>query len=409
MNTLLMIYTKFYLLLIGFLIIRGTESTGTCSKKSSEDCASSTSNGNKYSEEANGEFEKYEAIIDAAKREYEPCTDNICKCYNQVISKDLKPFRSGINEESIRNIKSKGTKYQIIDNKLYRENDCLFPARCSGVEHYLLKLLHKVNNTEFILNTRDWPQIFQHHGPHGPVFSFSKTDDYLDIMYPAWAFWEGGPAISLYPKGIGRWDQHRKLLGQVGNETKWNDKMSKAFFRGSRTSSERDALILLSRENPVLVDAQYTKNQAWKSDADTLHAPPAPEVSFEEHCKYKYLFNFRGVAASFRLKHILLCKSLVFHVGNDWIEFFYPFLRPWIHYIPVERDASKEKIKELLEFFENHQDLAQQIANNGYNFIWNNLQLKHVDCYWLNLIKRYTKLLKYKPTLGEGMKEIVGK
>lgn len=28
-------------------------------------------------------------------------------------------------------------------------------------------------------------------------------------MYPAWSFWEGGPAISLYPTGIGRWDKHR--------------------------------------------------------------------------------------------------------------------------------------------------------------------------------------------------------
>jgi len=42
--------------------------------------------------------------------------------------------------------------------------------------------------------------------------------------------------------------------------------------------------------------------------------------------KYAYLFNFRGVAASFRHKHLFLCNSLVFHVGdmnNDWLEFYY--------------------------------------------------------------------------------------
>lgn len=33
-----------------------------------------------------------------------------------------------------------------------------------------------------------------------------------------------------------------------------------------RTNAERDPLILLSRESPDLVDAQYTKNQAWKSE-----------------------------------------------------------------------------------------------------------------------------------------------
>lgn len=54
----------------------------------------------------------------------------------------------------------------------------------------------------------------------------------------------------------------------------------------------------------------------------------------------RYLFNFRGVAASFRFKHLFLCGSLVFHVGNEWLEFFYPKLKPWVHYIPVKTDLS---------------------------------------------------------------------
>lgn len=79
----------------------------------------------------------------------------------------------------------------------------MFPARCSGIEHFLLKLAPKLPDTEFIINTRDWPQSHRQYGTFGPIFSFSKTEEYYDIMYPAWAFWEGGPAIGLYPKGIG--------------------------------------------------------------------------------------------------------------------------------------------------------------------------------------------------------------
>ena len=52
----------------------------------------------------------------------------------------------------------------------------------------------------------------------------------------------------------------------------------------------------------------------------------------------RYLFNFRGVAASFRLKHLFLCHSLVFHAGEEWVEFFYFALKPWVHYIPVSKD-----------------------------------------------------------------------
>lgn len=93
-----------------------------------------------------------------------------------------------------------------------------------------------------------------------------QTPQYFDITYPAWGFWEGGPAISLYPRGLGRWDQHRVSLDKASKKTPWEQKKEIAFFRGSRTSLERDSLILLSRSKSHLVDAQYTKNQAWKSD-----------------------------------------------------------------------------------------------------------------------------------------------
>lgn len=87
----------------------------------------------------------------------------------------------------------------------------MFPARCSGIEHFLLELLPKLPDMEFVINTRDWPQIHKGYGLFGPVLSFSKTAEYNDIMYPAWAFWEGGPAISLYPTGIGKITLNKKF------------------------------------------------------------------------------------------------------------------------------------------------------------------------------------------------------
>lgn len=82
-----------------------------------------------------------------------------------------------------------------------------------------------------------------------------------------------------------------------------------------------------------------------------MDAEPAPEVSFQEHCHYKYLFNFRGVAASFRYKHLFLCKSLVFHVGDEWKEFFYDVLKPWVHYVPIKKDYTRKDIRYVLRIF----------------------------------------------------------
>lgn len=308
----------------------------------------------------------------------------------------------------ITSVHSHGTVYQIIDRKIYRQKDCNFPSRCSGVEHFLKKILKKVSlpNMELVINVRDYPQILPHYGRQGPVLSFSKTDSYNDIMYPAWSFYEGGPAIKLYPTGLGRWDKHRESLSAAAERFQWSEKEPKAFFRGSRTSDERDALVLLSRSQPDLVDAQYTKNQAWKSPKDTLGAEPAEEVSLEDHCRYRFLFNYRGVAASFRFKHLFLCKSLVFHVGDEWKEFFYDTLKPWVHYVPVDKKSTTEDLERLIRFFLEREELAKEIAERGYKVIWENLRMEDVECYWRRLLRSYGRLVKFEVVRDEEFIEI---
>lgn len=350
--------------------------------------------------------------IEKAQSKYKPCSsdepqDSKCQCHKKVWKKDLEVFKEGITRQAITDAMQFGTPYKILNHKLYRHPNCYFPARCEGIEYFLLKLLPSLPDMDFVVNTRDYPQISGRFNKKLlPVFSFSKTVDYTDIMYPAWTFWAGGPAIKLFPTGLGRWDLQREKIAKAADNFPWHMKISKAFFRGSRTSHERDSLILLSRSNPELVDAMYTKNQAWKSPKDTLGAEPAQEVSFEYHCQFKYLFNFRGVAASFRFKHLFLCKSLVFHVGDEWLEFFYPALKPWKHYIPLDRNPSENDIKEILEFFKNNDNLAKEIAEAGYEFVWNHLKMDDVECYWRNLMKEYGKLLKYKVDEDSSMIEI---
>lgn len=321
--------------------------------------------------------------------------------YIKEIEKDLEPFQA-ITKEMLEKAKSAASKpvtYINSGGTLYKSSqDCLFPSRCDGVEHFLLKISSKLPDFEIVVNNNDWPFIKKYFHPQPlPLFSFSKTPDYSDIFYPAWTFWSGGPAISKYPTGLGRWDLMRKNLLVQHQKWPWNKKLNTAFFRGSRTSSERDNIVLLSRKNPKLIDAAYTKNQAWKSKADSLGQDPVPEVTLEDHCQYKYLFNFRGVAASFRFKHLFLCGSLVLHVGSEWNEFFYSALKPWIHYVPVNSNASQQEIEDLMEFLKAHDQIAEKIAQAGHNFIRNHLRMKDVEEYWIELLTRYAKKLDFQP------------
>uniref|UniRef100_A0A672J1T8 Glycosyl transferase CAP10 domain-containing protein n=1 Tax=Salarias fasciatus TaxID=181472 RepID=A0A672J1T8_SALFA len=356
------------------------------------------------------QWKKIKENISDAVKGYTTCSPANCSCHASVLKQDLHPFRGGISEAVMAATVQRGvgTHYQVIGHKLYREHNCMFPARCSGVEHFILEVIDRLPDLEMVANVRDYPQVPHWVQPTLPVFSFSKTSDYQDIMYPAWTFWEGGPAVwPIYPTGLGRWDLMRDDLKKSAAQWPWKKKESRGFFRGSRTSAERDPLVLLSRDAPELVDAEYTKNQAWKSEKDTLGRPPAKEIPLVDHCKYKYLFNFRGVAASFRFKHLFLCGSLVFHVGDEWQEFFYPQLRPWVHYIPVKQDLSN--VRELLQFVKDNDAIAQEIAKRGQEFILNHLRMEDVTCYWENLLKQFSQLLTYKPKRRSSYGQIVHK
>lgn len=318
--------------------------------------------------------------------------------YANAIREDLKIFNkiSSSDLDQSRDTDKHAVTYKLIDGAIYRTRDCLFPSRCEGIEYFLKRISANISNLEFVINTHDWPFINRHFYPKPvPLLSFSKTSDHQDIYFPAWTFWAGGPAIKKYPTGLGRWDQMRDKLVASSNAWTWDGKLDQAFFRGSRTSSERDNLVMLARKNPDLVDASYTKNQAWKSNSDTLGMDPADEVSLEDHCKYRYLFNYRGVAASFRLKHLFLCKSLVFHVGDEWKEFFYGALKPWFHYVPVQNHSSEDEIEDLIRFVQSNPDLAKTIAANGFNFIQNHLTMVDVENYWKVLMISYSKLLDF--------------
>ncbi|KAK3734105.1 hypothetical protein RRG08_000020 [Elysia crispata] len=346
-------------------------------------------------------------LVDNTVSAYRDCDTKDCSCYERVLERDLRIWeeKRGITEEHLKAAIPYGVHYQILDHKLYRQDDCMFPFRCSGVEHFLLELVNDLPDMELVINVKDWPQVHRQRDPL-PVLSFSKVGyQNWDIMYPAWTFWEGGPAVwPIYPTGLGRWDLQRKIIAKAAEQWPWNKKEDKAFFRGSRTSPERDPLILLSRKEEDLVDAQYTKNQAWKSEADTLYRPPAKEIKLEEHCKYRYLFNFRGVAASFRFKHLFLCGSTVFHVGNEWLEFFYPALKPWVHYVPVKQDLTDAR--ELLEYAKSNPDVMEGIAERGRKFITDHLRMEDVSCYWRKLLQNYAKLQRFTPKRNTSYKEI---
>eukprot|EP00823_Brevimastigomonas_motovehiculus_P001155 TRINITY_DN11684_c0_g1_i1.p1 TRINITY_DN11684_c0_g1~~TRINITY_DN11684_c0_g1_i1.p1 ORF type:complete len:423 (+),score=97.60 TRINITY_DN11684_c0_g1_i1:80-1348(+) len=348
-------------------------------------------------------------MILRALADHKDCGD---ECYGDLMDKDFEPFKqAGGIQQSLFN-EARAIKfmvhYQIIKGRLYRSECSLFPLRCEGIEHFLLKMLKNRPNfpdMEFVVNTRDNP-LSPHHSsssPLLPIMSFSKDHHYSDIMYPAWAFWAGGPCIRIEPKCIGRWDLKREAI--MKKHIDWTEKKPVAFFRGGRTSTERDPLIRLSVSKPDLVEARYVRGQM--KDPNTMGMEPAPEMPMEEHCVYKYLFNFRGVAASFRHRHLFMCNSLVLHVGEEWKEFYYDLMKPWVHYVPIKTDLSD--VEDTISFLKDNDDLAERISQNGFDFAFKHLRMQDVTNYWYGILRRYATLQKWKVEKDPATSEVVEK
>nr|KAF6383280.1 protein O-glucosyltransferase 1 [Pipistrellus kuhlii] len=83
-------------------------------------------------QEAGSKWKVFIDQINRALKNYQPCSSQNCSCYHGVIEEDLTPFRGGISREKMAEVvrRKLGTHYQIIKNRLYRENDCMFPSSC---------------------------------------------------------------------------------------------------------------------------------------------------------------------------------------------------------------------------------------------------------------------------------------
>lgn len=318
--------------------------------------------------------------------------------YHDVAAAQLAPWRkAGIRREDLDKARALGrplVKYQILAGRLYRDEKCYFPPRCAGIEHFLLEIAPKLPNLEFLVNVQDHP-VTSIRSPL-PVFSFSKIpSEHADILYPAWAFWEGGPALQVIPDW--RWDLTRRDLLDAGNAIPWEEKKPLVFFRGSRTNETRDPYVLHSKEQPGLWDVRYTLNQSQQQTdyvTNVLKLTPAEPIPPRDHCAYRYLLNFDGVAASFRLKNVLACGGLVFYVEPKWVEFFYAKLVPGEHYVPLSLDV--EEAAHTVEALRADDARARRIAKNGRDFIARHLTLEHVRRYWLDLLQDYASLQRFK-------------
>lgn len=93
--------------------------------------------------------------------------------------------------------------------------------------------------------------------------------------------------------------------------------------------------------------------------------------------KYSILIDVEGEGYSGRLKHLLWSHRPILIVDRPHKEYFFEFLKEWVHYIPVKRDLSD--LIEKTNWCLHNYDKALEMSENAYQF--SNEHLTRDACY----------------------------
>ena len=164
----------------------------------------------------------------------------------------------------------------------------------------------------------------------------------------------------------------------VSNGLEWGEKRSKAAYFASSDRS-RDMLALLAAHNPDLIDSCYSPSTNKKKK---LSKPIYIHKKYHPG-HYKYVVVPPGISVrstSARLLHLLAhCECVILYVETHLQYHITPRLRPWVHYVPLSSSGADLIVK--LKWLMTNDNLAQRIAQNGYNFGKSYLRLEDYICY----------------------------
>ena len=121
------------------------------------------------------------------------------------------------------------------------------------------------------------------------------------------------------------------------------------------------------------------------------------EEPFEWNYKFKYLIDIDGNSNSWPGLFMKLCSgSCILKVDSayNYYQWFYKFMKPWIHFVPIKSDLSD--LREKLTYLRNNDHIGEEIAFNSEEFF-----SKKSYSNWEDLsIESLNESLKNYPEIG---------
>ncbi len=222
----------------------------------------------------------------------------------------------------------------------------------------------------FLGDKTDSDLFFSGHYP----FSFSYSS-YHDAMIPCFAF--------------DRWvecgmDDYEEICNEMISRASLPPSDDRLFWIGNcGTNKSRDVFCDMTKNDSSVCAIDIGR---WHKieGSQKLRTDKGTYVSIPDHCNYKYLIDLQGAGWSARTKFLLHSGRPLFYQERIWNEYWFFWMKPFYHYIPVKTDLSD--FTEKYEWAKKNPDHCEFIANNALEFAKSNLRRQ-------NAVERYKSIL----------------
>lgn len=206
-------------------------------------------------------------------------------------------------------------------------------------------------------------------------YTYSKRNSYNrlvpDFNFHCW------PQVGI--------NDYEHLINEISTVGLDSFKINKVGWIGN-TNDIRIKMLEIGRNNKELFDLHDMK---WLK-SNNLFLNSSKYISLTDLVKtYSILIDIEGNGYSGRVKFLLWSRRPLLLVDRPHKEYFFEYLKEWIHYVPVKRDLSDlvEKTRWCLENYEK----ARQIAINAYIFSMKYLTREACFNQWDKIIKTIPK------------------
>lgn len=303
-----------------------------------------------------------------------------------------------------------------------------------------------IPDIDFFLNKRDFPILtkngtepyeafFGKNKPllsHNynklvPILSMNTTDDHADIPIPTWEDWRRCQYLhdgKLFRKDYYTYDKEEDF-----ESIPWENRKNTAVWRGASTGRgttfENNIRLLISKwsmkeerdeDGELFVNAGINKfNLRPRKHPDfeflstiILEDIDIKEVEYMtplEQAQYKYIFDLPGHTCAYRLSWQMFSGSVILRYPCEYKLWFFDQLKPWVHYIPIEKEFCIEEIKSKIKWCKENDEKCREIAENAKKFakqylsrdgILNYLQKLMWELYEINKVEYCSQSLHDK-------------